>query len=401
MKRIWLPLLGMCGTERRKGKEGAEKKPSSSAKKDEGKGASAISALHGGRYVEVNAKKSVLIDTKSLEMSQEALRSLQKILQRERQGLSHAKEFRLHAIEDRAKAQDLLDAKLVEKEDVLQEVLQLREEIEGVKQRLDDLNLKVDEERDRQAQLETQSRHLEQQKVDLEAAESRKAELDQEVLRAQAVLRTERNARIKLQAQLQAAIQQSTAHLNQEKDTLHAELSDLDGSLRREREKQSQLKRKLQHFHAVLEKADSDVSATLRSRREKMEKLHDQLMKSTDSPLKAEYRRASQRLQREKEEVEVLKLQYNILANDQESQEVKVKDMEETRQGWISEEKKLRDMIRSLTPLGATTNTSEACQTSSTPLSTAEATEESGDPRKEIARELFPQDDNALSKDND
>jgi hypothetical protein len=32
------------------------------------------------------------------------------------------------------------------------------------------------------------------------------------------------------------------AHLNQEKDTLHAELSDLDGSLRREREKQSQLK---------------------------------------------------------------------------------------------------------------------------------------------------------------
>ena len=110
---------------------------------------------------------------------------------------------------------------------------------------------------------------------------------------------------------------------------------------------------------------------------------------------------ASQRLQREKEEVEVLKLQYNILANDQESQEVKVKDMEETRQGWISEEKKLRDMIRSLTPLGATTNTSEACQTSSTPLSTAEATEESGDPRKEIARELFPQDDKTLSQDND
>jgi chromosome segregation ATPase len=400
MKRIWLPLLGVCGTERRKGKEGAEKKASSSAKKDkdEGKGASSISALHGGRYVEVNAKKSVLIDTKSLEMSQEALRSLQKILQRERQGLSHAKEFRLHAIEDRAKAQDLLNAKLVEKEDVLKEVLQLREEIEGVKQRLDNLNLKVDEERDRQAQLETQSKHLEQQKVDLEAAESRKAELDQEVLRAQAVLRTERNTRIKLQAQLQASTQQSTAHLNQEKDTLHAELSDLDGSLRREREKQSQLKRKLQHFHAVLEKADSDVSATLQSRREKMERLHDQLMKSPDSPLKAEYRRASQRLQREKEEVEVLKLQYNILANDQESQEVKVKDMEETRQGWISEEKKLRDMIRSLTPLEPK---SKDCQTSSTPPSTAEVTEESSDPRKEIARELFPQDDKTLSKDND
>ena len=381
MKQVWLPLLGWgCGLERRKAKE----KPSSSASKGEGK--EKRSSLHGGRYVQVNAKKSALIDEASLQMSQEALWSLQKILQRERSELEKAKEFHLHAIEDRTKAQDLVQQKLQEKEEVLKEVLHLSEEIEGVKQRLEDLNSKVSVERDKQAQLETQSNHLEQQKVDLDAAERRKGELDQELLRAQAVLRTERNTRIKLQAQLQAAIQQSTAPLNQEKDRLHADLSDLDDCLRREREKQNQLRHKLQQFHSVLKKADSDVSATLRKRREKMEKLHDQLMKSTDSPLKAEYRRASQRLQKEKEEVEVLKLQYNILSNERDSQEEKVKDMEEQRQSWILEEKKLREMIQSLTTQSESESAQYPQKNTALPSTSSE--------RKQTARELFPNDAN-------
>ena len=337
----WQAFVGRCvgcKVERERRRE--------KGSKHEGEASGFHSAVTTGqKYVEVRAKRSVLIDKTSLEMGQEALKAMKSILLKESQELSSARQSRSDALEEREKAQDLAKQKSLEKDDVMKEVLELNSEIQGVKERLDALHAKLEQERCRQAQLEGESKQIENQKLELEATESRNADLEQEILRAQSVLRTERNTRIRLQAKLKAAIQQSTSHLHQQKEKLHDELCDLDNCIRSEKEEQSELKKKLKHFHQTLEKADADVSETLRSRRAKMETLHDRLMKSDDSPLKAEFRRASQRLQKEKEAVEVLKLQYNIILEEHSSQEKKLRHMKHEKERWKIEEKALREKV--------------------------------------------------------
>ena len=76
-----------------------------------------------------------------------------------------------------------------------------------------------------------------------------------------------------------------------------------------------------------------------------MENLHDKLISSSDSPIKAEYRRAAQRLQKEKENAEALKLEVSIERAQQEKEE-EVREARETREAELerkSSRKKLFD----------------------------------------------------------
>ncbi len=295
----------------------------------------------GGKYVEVRASESVFIDAATLAMAQEAIRAAKRVLEREEGARARSAEDREEAMEARARAEAQSGLRCEERDRLLRALLERHKEIEAVEERVEALVAAVNAAREKRDSLDMAAKRTAEQRLAVEALEGRGGELDQEIVRAQNVLRTMRSARIKLQAQLQADTQQATRMLRQREERLSNGMSEDASAIRAERDEQKHLRDKLKRLELALSKADEDVAALLKKRRAKMEQMHDRLSKVDDSPLKAEYRRASQRLQKEREEADVLKLQYNILVDERESHEKKLVQLQEGRRIWAEEKRRL------------------------------------------------------------
>ncbi|QDZ20942.1 hypothetical protein HOP50_04g34660 [Chloropicon primus] len=332
-------VFGGCGgrARREKGKAGGGRVRETSGGEEP--------LLGGSGYVEVSAKGSLLIDGGSLEMGREAIGALRRTLEGAREDLSRAEDHHADEIHEREKAHDSVSERYAERDRVLKEVLDLSREIEGVKHRTDDLRAAMESERDTQARLEIEAKQQLERGAERDSLRRRNQELDEEIRRAQEILRTERDARTKAQAQANADIQQATAPLRQREENCQADITEADKAIKRRKDEQEHLRTKISSLNVALEQAESDVSSLLQSRRDKMDRLHDQLIKCTDSPMKAEYRRASQRLQKEKEDAEVLKLQANILAEQHKMQEERLLTLREKKSGWEEEERSLKAKI--------------------------------------------------------
>mmetsp|Transcript_3414 Transcript_3414/g.12029 ORF Transcript_3414/g.12029 Transcript_3414/m.12029 type:complete len:373 (+) Transcript_3414:45-1163(+) len=348
MVPAWLlGLVGRCGAHRkhpkvpREGWDGGSSRNASVPPEPSGGGGGLLLA-GGEKYVEVRASESLLIDGESLEMGREALGALRRALESARLARAEAEETRNDAVVAREMAQDSVRERYAERDTVLGEVLELGREIERVELRRSDLEVELGCERETQARLESEAAECAERRSRLEHLWSRNAELDQEVARAREVVRTEKNARVKAQAQASADAQQATEALRQRQERVQSELADADAAIRREKDEQGHLRRKAKGIALALEQCEADVADLLQARRQKMDQLHDQLISIEDSPLKAEYRRASQRLQKEREETEVLRLQAAVLREQGETQERRLLAMRAKKEGWEEEEAKLR-----------------------------------------------------------
>ena len=335
----WASLLssvvGRCGTQRKKDNSaststanGNEKNSASSRNDGVGVGvggdddgrqpansstSQSGTLLEGRGYVEVNARASVLIDATSLEMGREAISSLNKILQRERDVLAKAVEYNADSVRERGNAEVLVKDAEEERDGLLKQVMELKDEIERVKERSNEVSEEIFLEKERQSRIETEEKRISEEKVQLASIEKRNKEIDQEILRAQSLLRTERSARIKLQARLKADIQQSTLPFSQQEDRLQNDITETSGRIREEKKEQDHFKQKRKQLKDVIEKASSEYQSLLTQRRQMMSTIGEEI--GSDSPLKAEYRRARERLQNEKQEAEQLLRIYNSLDN--------------------------------------------------------------------------------------
>ena len=66
-------------------------------------------------------------------------------------------------------------------------------------------------------------------------------------------MRTEKNARVKAQAQASADAQQATEALRQRQERVQSELADADAAIRREKDEQGHLRRKAKGIALALE----------------------------------------------------------------------------------------------------------------------------------------------------
>ena len=339
----WGVLVGRCGL--RRGRAPAKVARDDAGTDDRAPSGSIRSLLEGKGYVEINAKRSLLIDRTSLDMGREALASQRKILERAQDDLARAEGHHAETIVERERVQESLGQRYQERDRVLKEVLELSQEIEAIERRTAAVEADLGRERDTQAKLEMEARQIQEQTEELGALARRQAELDQEILRAQEVFRTEKKARTRTEAKLNADIQQATAKLHREEETFHQRTTETDESIKDQWDEQDHLRKKLERIKFAIATAEAEVKALLEKRRRKMENLHDKLISSSDSPIKAEYRRAAQRLQKEKENAEALKLEVSIERAQQEKEE-EVREARETREAELerkSSRKKLFD----------------------------------------------------------
>lgn len=288
--------MWMCGGRRRRGRRGRNKvgpEPRGEAAPTPG---GTEAGVVGGGYVQVNTK-TVLIDDGFLAMSKSSLQALRGILASHTSALeaSHAE------LNEASRERDAAEQS---RREAASAASTISDEIDAACRRIRalDANIKgvhgeLRTEQERHRELEAEWARLEVKRGEVERLEQRNCDFDREILRAQTLLKQERDTRVRLQARLHAETLEATLGERQRREALAEALELSTRQIAEERGTVRHLQDRCHHLAGVLARAEAEVTA-LREGREAKHKAMEERMKSIgDSPLKAEYRRAHLRLQ--------------------------------------------------------------------------------------------------------